>query len=551
MRRPYAIGLLLFLILAAAGALGYAAFQPDEMPADLVAMDRFLRDQAPPADHLFVGVDGASLDMPAGAWKRFGAPRWLPQSAALPLPREGTALYVYPDSSPAPTWIMGYISPTRRFEGPAGPDGVPRYVAFLVPAAQRRTPAHALNADFSGQLTLVDATPGTGTSGEPLPLRLAWLVNQRPTANFQPDALLVDAWNDPWSARTLALYPASQWRVGDVIVAETSLPVPAGAPPGFYRLQLGFSDPDAGQALGRLDDVGRYAGQRVELPQIPILPGRPPLRLPLPTHILNAAVTDNLSLLGLDELPERAEPGEEVTVALWWLAQAQLPAFLVRLELIRPDGTGRILTTGAPVHDTFPFTAWTAPLMMIDRRPLTIPLDFADGDYRLVVRVLSDTDEAIFHADLGTLRVADTPRSFTRPDLTFPASAHFGGEIRFLGYDLTALPEERRYVLRVGWQADQAPAADYTVRLQLLTPEGGCCAWQSETAPGGANPTSQWVTGEVVVESYAIDLAPDLPPGRYPLQLELFLADSGRRLAAAIPDGVAADALYLRPIRVP
>jgi hypothetical protein len=63
---------------------------------------------------------------------------------------------------------------------------------------------------------------------------------------------------------------------------------------------------------------------------------------------------------------------------------------------------------------------------------------------------------------------------------------------------------------------------------------------------GGAYPTTRWRPGEVVVDPYAIILPDDLPPGEYPVEVGLYLAETGQRLPVS-PGSPGQDAVRLSP----
>jgi 4-amino-4-deoxy-L-arabinose transferase-like glycosyltransferase len=93
--------------------------------ADLAAVARFLDEEAPPADHLYVAALHYRHPTVAFLSERYEEIRWLPGSQALPLPAAGSALYVFPHSSPAPRWAEEILAtragccagPTARTAG--------------------------------------------------------------------------------------------------------------------------------------------------------------------------------------------------------------------------------------------------------------------------------------------------------------------------------------------------------------------------------------------------------------------------------------------------
>jgi hypothetical protein len=68
----------------------------------------------------------------------------------------------------------------------------------------------------------------------------------------------------------------------------------------------------------------------------------------------------------------------------------------------------------------------------------------------------------------------------------------------------------------------------YTAYLHLLTPEGELVA-QLDRLPDGY-PTSDWHPGEVIIDSYAIQLPADVGPGKYFLQSGFYYLPAQERL---------------------
>jgi hypothetical protein len=222
----------------------------------------------------------------------------------------------------------------------------------------------------------------------------------------------------------------------------------------------------------------------------------------------------------------------------------------IRVELLKPNNTGIILADLQPVYDSFAFTEWPAPLFLIDRHSVRIPANFAAGDYLLSVRLLGSDSETLLTADLGSLRVEASDRLFVPPISDFPLPATFSEEIQLLGYDLEPLGGNQ-FSLALIWQALVDPAADYTVFVHALDLNGVCCPWQADRMPQeGTYPTSRWIAGEVVVDRYIITLPENSSPGYYPLEVGLFIPETGQRLQVSIPGLRTNDVVFLRPLEV-
>jgi hypothetical protein len=267
--------------------------------------------------------------------------------------------------------------------------------------------------------------------------------------------------------------------------------------------------------------------------------------------VIDQHVRPGLRLLGYERGKTAVTSGEPVDLALWWQATEAQPNLTTRLEIVRADNTGLILANTLPVHGTYPFESWATPQFLIDRLSLRVPDSFPSGQYRLSLRLLDGADNTVITADLGFLTIERTDRIFTKPDVTLPQAAVFGNEIELVGYDLTPL-ENGEATLTLYWQARQVPSQDYTVFIHVLSKEdGACCVWQQDVMPQqNQYPTTRWLSGEYVVDSYLITPDPPLTPGRYPIEIGLYLAETGRRLSASVPGQETQDVLFLRPLEV-
>lgn len=523
--------------------------------ADLAAVARFLDEQAPQTDHLFVAAAHYRHPTIAFLSTNYDRIRWLPESQALPLPASGSALYVFPHSSPAPDWAGPYLGQGELLRGPAGPDGEPLYEAYLLSQPPAAEIGQARAANFGNVVTLLGYDFAGGVSGQQLPLTLYWRIDGTPSGAVRPFVHVLDAWDTRWSQVEPDAFPAEQWRTGEVIVQGAGVPLPAGLPSGDYHLRVGLFDAATGARLPQLDDAGRYAGDSYFVEGARVVAGPPPDEPPAAPRGVPQEVRPGLTLLGYDRGPARLATGETLPVALWWWASEQQPALQTRLELY--DGAasaaspGRLLTTTAPVHNTYPFTLWATPAFVIDRLDPVLPFDLPAGNYRLQLRLVDLLGETVLTEDLGAVDVEATERLFNAPAVAYPLDATFGGEITLLGYNLEQLAPGR-FQLDLVWQAIEKPSAMYYVFVHLLRPDGTCCAWQSDAMPQqGSYPTTRWQAGEVVVESYEIPLVADLEGGRYPLEVGLFLLESGRRLQVLVPGMPEDDAVDLQPLTVP
>jgi hypothetical protein len=77
----------------------------------------------------------------------------------------------------------------------------------------------------------------------------------------------------------------------------------------------------------------------------------------------------------------------------------------------------------------------------------------------------------------------------------------------------------------------------YTVFTHLLDPLGQIRGQKDNPPDTGKRPTTGWAEGEVVVDTYAITVDPDAPPGAYTLETGMYDLATMQRLPAFDEDG--------------
>ena len=521
-----------------------------ESDGDLAAIATYLDELNLEETYLYVAALHYQHPTLAFLSTRYDNIKWLPDSQALVLPPEGnTAVYIYPHNSPLPDWARAYLK-TIISVG-EGPDG---QVAFTAYRLTQRPPLNIpkpTEANFSNILTLLGYDIGSGTAGEHVPLTLFWQVENVPSGDFTPFVHMEDAWRTRWSQIETFAYPTTQWQPGEVIIQRIDVPVTAGTPPGLYDLRLGLFNPNDQQRLAQFDNNGRYAGDSFFIENVYVAAGTLPENSVNPPYTLTATPRPGLQLLGFERGGQQVATGETFHLAFWWQATQTQPDLITRLELMRSDNTGVILSNTHPVHDTFPFRDWPTPIFLIDHASPRIPDNFQPGEYELSLRLLDNDNNTLLLQPLGPLSIVPTERLFTPPSTQYKHPARFSQEIELLGYNLNEI-NPLAFELTLVWQALTTPNADYTVFIHLLDTNGLCCVWQQDVMPRqNQYPTTRWQTGEVVIDTYQIALPSEIAPGRYPIEVGLYVADSGLRLQATVPNQPPRDAVYLFPITIP
>ncbi|MFN2136114.1 MAG: glycosyltransferase family 39 protein, partial [Candidatus Promineifilaceae bacterium] len=458
----------LFILLSGGLATAQAYFlewgrQPAlifETDGDLVAVSEFLNERDLEGQTVYLAAPHYRHPTVAFLSDKYEAIKWLPQSQAFVLPDGGAGLYIFPHNSPRPAWTDDLLAQATLIQTDETrfPDSA--FEAYLLESVPDLAIANPIAATFGGVATLLGyELDGAPAANSDLGLRLYWRVDRAPTADYQSFVQLEDAAGHRWSQAESFAYPAEQWAPGEIIIEHIELGVPAGTPPGSYRLRVGLFDQATGARAGRVDEQGNYMGDSVLIEPVAVQAGAVPEELPLAPFALNETAAPNLELLGYERGPNKVASGEQWGFALWWLATGSLAPYELRLDLVGEESDPIMLLATKPVYGTYPFDAWTTPQFVIDRQLLIIPIELPADRYRLHLVLQDEMGSDLYAADLGPLEIEAAERIFEAPAYAHDVQASFGAEIELLGADLSAI-ENGTAELRLVWQATQAPAAD-------------------------------------------------------------------------------------------
>ena len=95
----------------------------------------------------------------------------------------------------------------------------------------------------------------------------------------------------------------------------------------------------------------------------------------------------------------------------------------------------------------------------------------------------------------------------------------------------------RTLTVIVRWHVQEPPHRAATSFAHLLDAQGTyVTGWDGLTAPATC-----WQIGDWIEQRYPIAVPPDLPPGRYPIEVGWYDADTGKRWAYLVGGDVAGD----------
>lgn len=228
-------------------------------------------------------------------------------------------------------------------------------------------------------------------------------------------------------------------------------------------------------------------------------------------------------LLGYDLPVQEFRPGDVLQAAIYVQAEStpDLTVYLVDPQGQRIDQRALTTLSQDPVRQplAFPIYAYTTP-----------------GRYH-------------FEVCGGVLEVCETMpagrvTASKRLPTGKPAVAHpvdlGAGRVRFLGYTLSdeTVRAGKNLTVDLHWQAQTALDRPYTVFAHLLGPYNPATSgplWaQHDSQPlDGGHPTTRWLPGQTVIDRRTLEIGADTPPGVYQIEVGLYDAATGDRLAVA------------------
>jgi hypothetical protein len=427
----------------------------------------------------------------------------------------------------------------------------------------------AVGANFEGKLKLVGWAWGDSSSNlvtYPVPsaeqaqVTLYWQQLEA-REDYQVSIMLLDEWgHGVWQMDRPLLDRSgrgtSQWKPRGKEVEDRYLfPIPPGAPPGEYRVEVALYpwktqvplEVIEGGHGSRLEVGTLRIGRAIRQPKVEALGLQHSLMVDMGREI--RLIGCDLSTLGV------AQPGETVTLPIYWQAKRDVQGdygFLVHLR--NQEGESSAGKVSRLAGNAYPTTEWTKGEVLRGWCDFTLPPNVLSGSYQLVAQVIDmATGETLGEAELGELTVEGRPRSFEVPLIQHPLSVNLGGQVEFLGYDLKAdrVAAGDTLQLILYWRALAGMETSYKVFTHLLGDDGRLWGQKDDFPGHGALPTTGWAEGEVIVDEYEIAVGPEAPDGDYQLEIGMYDPASGARLPITSEKGeFQGDRILLKKIAV-
>ncbi len=404
------------------------------------------------------------------------------------------------------------------------------------------------NVVFDNNLNLVGyRTPAQIQAGQQLTALLYWRLKNRTARDVSVSLRVVDDKGNIWGEADAPpvgnLYPMSKWPPKTTLLDRHALGVNPGTPPGNYTVELSVSQSPGHELLPvRADNVNNHA---VRLASIQVTRPNPPLdprNLVMDGHA-DVAFGDAVRFVGYDAPEPLANPGSLIPLTLYFqVGQGAGRVLNGQLELTAPwwQFWNQTRTVAPFSLDLSAHQTGDLAQVQLGAR---VPGDANAGEYELHLALegltpagLPPTNDVAF----GRVNVESLARSTDLPLIANPMNARLGDSIEFLGYALDAkqpLTGGDRVKLTLYWRALKTMDTSYTVFTHLLNRDNKIYGQQDRLPLAGARPTTSWAPGEIFVDEYEFDVAPDAPAGTYQIEIGMYNSADAKRLSVFDANG--------------
>ncbi|MHB1355715.1 MAG: ArnT family glycosyltransferase [Anaerolineae bacterium] len=256
--------------------------------------------------------------------------------------------------------------------------------------------------------------------------------------------------------------------------------------------------------------------------------------IPPITHRLDARFADKVRLLGYDLAPSQVNPGESVSVTLYWQSLTSISEnYSVFIHLVDRDDLIVGQRDVYPGQGTFPTSLWQPGDTFADTYVIPVgstvltpnQLQVVVGLYQLTDGTRLDIKDA-GGSNLGdAIRFGEIIVPLRLVDgIPNPLFTNFANQLALVGYEMdrtSVLPGESIHLI-LYWQALTDIEANYTVFTHVLGKDERKFAQVDSWPQSGQSPTSTWRKGQIIKDSYELQIASDATPEVAELQIGLY-----------------------------
>jgi len=395
-------------------------------------------------------------------------------------------------------------------------------------------------ANFENLLALKQGHVGNGSyeAGRGIvPVELVWQKQKNLGTEHRVSLRLVDAGGRTWATRDSQPQAGQAFftdlKIGNSLADRHGLLIPAGTPPGSYRLLLSVRRVSDAHPLDLLDPQGQPQGAELPLNEIQVSVPRPPVgTAALPVQVAtNATFGRSVRLVGYSLGHGPFKTGEALPLNLFWESLRDQPGSLTVFVELRDSAGQQTVWYERPPR--WPSPEWETGDSLRDPHDVPLPPTLPPGKYDLAVGLLNSEQSRLEvdgqdHVTLTPITTVDRPHNFESPSPQIPLTVNFSDRASLVGLDLPHMQINAGEMLplTLHWQAIQTFDKNWTVFVHLVDDEGKIVSQQDQVPGAGQYPTTGWVPGEYLLDGYNLLIPPDTPPGRNAYWLEIGLYDA-------------------------
>jgi 4-amino-4-deoxy-L-arabinose transferase-like glycosyltransferase len=368
-------------------------------------------------------------------------------------------------------------------------------------------------------------------AGDALRLKFEWQALQDKPQGASVTLSLYGPDNAIWAERTSepcdGLCPMADWP-NTPIEDRYALYVPSDVPPGRYSLRLMWLV-DGAPVLFKVPGEDNPQ-QELELASVVVHePANTADVAPMLDKPVQAKVNANLALRSTATLSVTKRAGAELTVPMQWEIGGAPDGIDLSLVLRSPSNS---YSLPGPIGPSwYRIQDWNTGRTVRNLSHFRLPGNIAPGLYKASLKVQDNSSMNSLRVEIGTVEVEDRSHSFTVPQDGQAMDCTWQEGIRLVRLNMPANSRAGEGLnLSLIWKADGPTKRDWKVFLHLVDADGTIRAQRDAYPMEGGASTLSWQTAEVLTDNQVISLPPDLPAGRYRLQIGFYDAETNERL---------------------
>ena len=436
-----------------------------------------------------------------------------------------------------------------------------RYALPSAPAFGRSQPETTIDAAFEGRVLLMSSAfhRAAVEHGRDIGVTLTWLAQGESGADLSIYLHLVDATGRRWSQTDELLQndareTTSAWQSGSEQISRHTVRLPAGLAPGPYKVLVGLYSLAEGLTLLPVASDGTAHPAGVSLGAVTVEPAT------YPPSVDEVAVAERmeaslgpLRLIGYSPGQLQGRSGESLSLDLCWQCVQEMEAdgqLQVKLTSVTPEPITMTVSLGSA---EYPTNAWRPGDVICQAYELPLDAALPGGDYTLHLSLLDAHGMPVADAQevaLGTAEITHIARQMTAPRLAHPVRFGLGNACALVGIDwsqrdmVPGSPLELTFV----WRSLAKTETDYAVFVQLLDAQGRILSQVDAQPVFGTRPTSGWLPGEYITDSYELTVPADAATGLVEIIVGMYDPSSLVRLPIR---GMARDHMVDDAIQLP